>query len=246
MQPSPSATETAAWVAGRTPTEQERRIGWTRTGLGLLILAILLQWIPVIEFLGLMLGALGIVDLLRGCGAFGQRHRLLLGAAMILFVSAEVTAFGLDNEFTYWLSVARYGSGGAAAGAVALASYAGLAEGSAVIAIVVAVSYALLVFDLEDRRGRGLLLVGVASQAVVSVVVCAAVLLPFIQRTVPPAFATSPPDAAALATADAEIRGFSPLRLLDALAAMVFAWAYLRAYRRVNRGGAHAPGPGPA
>lgn len=236
MHPEPYPVETSALVAGRAPSERETQIGRTRMGIQLLILAVLLEWIPVIEYLGLMVGAIGVFLVLRGYRPFGLRHERLVWASVILFVAAEVAAFNLDNEFANAVDYAVYAYSGSAGASVALAAYEGLAAGSAVIAIQLGVPYVLLVFDLEDRDGRRLLFAGVAVQVVVSLALFAWVLLPFIHSAVPQAWTTTPPDGGVLAAVDAEIRGLSPLRLLDIIPAILFAGAYARAWRRIDRG----------
>lgn len=236
MQPGAPATDLSALVAGRPPTELEKQVFATRTGLWILILALVLQWIPLIEYLGLMVGGIGIFYILQGRKAFGLRYERLVWTSVIIFVATEVTAFGLDNEFTYALDVANYSLSGPDAASYAVAAFNGMAIGASVVAAFLALSYVLLAFDLEDRNGRRWLLAGLTVQVAVSVAVCVWVLLPLVQQSVPQAYLTSPPDSAILAAADAQIRGFSALRLLDLVPALFFVWAYWQAFLRVDRG----------
>ncbi len=237
MQPRPAGTDLSVLVAGRSPTEHEKHIWATRTGLWVLILALLLQWIPLIEYLGLMVGGIGIFYVLRGRRAFGLRYERFVWASIILFAATETAAFALDQEFAYTLDVARYGYSGPAAAALAVGAYGGMAVGASAVAVFLALSYVLLAFDLEDRDGRWWLLTGLATQVVVSAVVCSWILLPLVQQSVTQAYLVSPPDSAILATTDAQIRGFSALRLLDLIPASLFAWAYTRAILRIDQGG---------
>lgn len=246
MPPNTPPVDLSALVAGRPPSEREKQIWGTRIGIQVLILAVLLQWIPLIEYLGLMVGGIGVFYVIRGRRAFGLRHQRLVWASIILFVGTEVSAFALDQEFAYTLLVARYSYSGSDAASLAIAAYDGLAVGSSAVAVFLAVSYVLLAFDLEDRDGRRLLFAGVAAQVAVSVALVAWVLPPLIHSAVPQAFATTPPDGTVLAAVDAEIRGVSALRLLDSIPAILFAGAYARAYRRVERGGVPPPETTPA
>ncbi len=235
MQPQPPPLDLSALVAGRAPTEHEKEVWATRTGIQLLVLAILLQWIPLIEYLGLMVGAIGILYVVRGRRVFGPRQERLIWASVILFVAAEVAAFALDQEFGYALTVARYASSGTEAASAAVAAYSGMAVGASVVAAALAACYVLLTLELEDREGRWILLAGLAAQVAVSAALCAWVFLPAIQASVPQAYLANPPDAALLAAADALIRGASPIRLFDLIPAILIAWAYWRVVLRINR-----------
>ncbi len=223
-------------LAGRAPSEGEMRIWRTRSGIRLLILAVLLQWIPLVEYLGLIIGALGTLQVIRGRRAFGPWHDRLVLCSVILFVGAGVSAIALDQAFTYSVDVMLYANLGSSAPDTALATYRGLAEGSLIIAIVIAGCYLLLAYHLEDAIGHRLLFAALAAQVAGSVAVFVLFLSPLIQQVVPGAFASSPPDATALRAMAAEISGPSALRLFDSIPAIIFAWAYTRAYRLIERG----------
>jgi len=187
MQPNAPAVDLSALVAGRPPTDQERQVSETRTGLQVLMVAVLLQWIPLIEYLGLMVGAIGILYIVRGRRAFGLRHERLVWVSIILFVATELTAFNLDQEFGNALSVARYSYSGPDAASLAVAAFDGMAVGSSAVAAILAASYVILVFDLENRAGRRCLLAALITQIVVSAVVCVGIGLTFAQQSVPAA-----------------------------------------------------------
>lgn len=236
MHPDAPSLDLTALVAGRSPSEQEKRVAATRKGLRILILAVLLQWVPLVEYLGLMVGAVGVFYVVRGRKAFGLRYERMVLSAVILFVAAEVAAFALDNEFHYALDVVLYAYTGPDAARAAIAAYDGLAVGTMAVAVSLAASYVVLAFDLEDRPGRWWLLVGLASQVAASATLCVAVLLPMVEQAVPLAYSTSPPDSTALASVEAEIRGVSLLRWYELVPAGVLAWAYWRAVLRIDRG----------
>jgi hypothetical protein len=198
--------------------------------------AVLLQWIPLIKYLGLMLAAIGVFQVIRGRKAFGEWHERLVWCSIVLFVGAGLSAFAFDQAFTYAIQVMGYADLGPAEPGFALTTYESLAKASLIIACQISASFVLLAYGLEDRVGRQLLLAGLALQIAVSVAVFVFILAPYLAQVVPPAFASDPPNANAMQAAAAEITGFSPLRLFDALPAILFAWAYDRAHRRIARG----------
>lgn len=233
-------------VAGRPPSEREATIWTARTGIEILILAILLIWIPVLEYLGYLIGAAGAIQVFRGAHAFGRRYQRAVGFSIAVFAAAAVVAFALDQDFVYAMDVAVYGNPGPTGAGVAVAAYDRLIGGSVVVALMIAVAYVLLAFDLEDGNGRRLLLAGVAVQVAVSIALAVLVLAPFVRQAMPQAFATTPPDAGWLAAAGVEVNGLSPLRLFDAIPAILFAAAYARAFRRIDRGQVPPPVTTPA
>ncbi len=246
MQPTPPLAETPALITGKPPTARETQILRTRSGVRLLILAVLLQWIPIVEYLGFTVAAFGVFQVIRGRRAFGVRYERLVVCSVLLFLGAAMSAIALDQEFSYTYDVAVHSDLGSAGAGLALVAYRGLAEGSLIIAVQIAACYVLLAHDLEDRTGRRLLYASLAAQILVAAATLLLVLLPDIQNAVPAAFVTGTPDVTALQAVTAEVSGVSSLRLVDALPALLFAYAYTRAFRRIDRGEIPPPASPPS
>jgi hypothetical protein len=206
----------------------------TRAGLGLMALAVLLSWIPIIELVGFVIGAIAAILLVLGAPAFGPRHGRLVWAAVILFVGAEITELVLFGSFSATISNLPSGASGPETVATVLAAFDTLIVGSLVVASIVSVCFALIAFELEDPSGRVLLIGGVVTQILVSVSLFVLVLNPLIHQAVAEAFASSPPDMSAIVTADAQLRSLSGLRLLNSIPAVFFAGAYAWALHRAS------------
>lgn len=220
-------------------------IARTSTGLLLLAVSVLLQWIPIIEYLGLLLGIIGAVLMILGLAPFGRRHQTLVWVSVGLYVLTFFGEFLLTTSFAF--SVARIGSStGPTAADEFLTAWDGFEVGSLVAVSFVSISFALIAFGLEDWPGRLLLLAGVLLQIVISLYVLVVVLDPILREAVAQAFASNPVNVAVIEAANAQINGLSGLKLLNAIPALLFAVAYLWARRRIERGviPAAAPPPG--
>lgn len=210
MQQVASSTGRAKRVAGRAPSEDEARILGTKTGIRLLTFAVLVQWIPLVEYLGLIMAAIGIFHVIRGRRSFGLWHERLLWCSIVLFVGAGVSAFALNNSFTNAVAVMWYSNLGPAEPGIALTTYEGLAEASMIIAGQIGLAFLLLAYGLNDRTGRRMLLAALVVQVVVSVAVFVFILSPYLARVVPPAFGSDPPDAGMMQAVAARSRGSAP------------------------------------
>ncbi len=217
------------------PTPDRTALSRTKTGLALLILAVFLLWIPVIEYLGLLLGAIGAILMILGRRPFGARHETLVWASVILFILTYAAEFVVLASFAN--SVFGIGSStGPSAATAFLGAWRGLEEASLAAVALMGVCFALIAFDLEDLPGRLLLLAGVACQVVVSVYLLVVVIDPILTQAVTRAFASNPVDLSVIEAADAQISGLGALRVLNAIPALVFAAAYAWAWRRIDRG----------
>jgi hypothetical protein len=78
--------------------ERTKLIGRTATGIGFLIVAVLLLWIPVVSIVGLVLGALGVIFLARGADLFGYRHTMSVWISVLIFAVAYYRAFFLVDR----------------------------------------------------------------------------------------------------------------------------------------------------
>ncbi len=244
MQPEGMKGAAQPVTTGPLWTRRDDQIEYTKTGLLLLLLAVLLQWIPIIQYLGLIVGAIGAVEMIRGAPAFRDRHNALVWASVLLFIVAETAAFGL--VFGYAATVQGIGNAsGPGAAATFLSAYDGLVEGSIVAASLVSLSFLLIAFDLENTAGKLMLAVAVLAQIVISVSLFSLVINPLIHESVTQAFATNPVNLAPIQAADVQINGLSALKLLNAIPAVIFAAGYLIAHGRLGRREIPSPIPPP-
>lgn len=236
MQPSLPPMEPSGSDVGAVVEDPSKPIERTKTGIVLLIFAVLLQWIPVIQYLGLALGAIAAILIILGSPAFGRRHEGLVWISVVLFVAAQIAEFALLVAFASTVGGLPGNTSVPAAASTVLAAFDALVGGSLVAVSLVSVSFALIAFDLEDDAGRLLLVAGVAAQILVSVALFVLVLKPLIHQAVTEAFASTPVDTQPLVTAAAQIRGLSGLAVLNNIPALLFAGGYVWAHDRLSRG----------
>jgi hypothetical protein len=226
--PAPSVGPWAAAAIG----ERNKKIERTQSGLLLLIVADLLLWIPYIQILGLIIGAVAVILILLGAEAFGFRHQMFVWSSVLLFVVAQLAEFALFESFV--ASISSSAPGGLSASQVQ-GAFDGLLRGAIVVVAMAAISSALIAFALMDSIGRLLAIGAVALQIVISVVVYLVILGPIIRQAITDAFASGTYNPAPIAAADAAITGLAAYSLLDALPAIMFAIAYYRARTSVGR-----------
>jgi hypothetical protein len=225
--------------------ERAKQLERTQWGLLLLSVTALMSWIPEVELLSFLVGAIAVILILLGTSAFGSRHTLLVWAAVVVFVSATFALFGIVASFAGSIRSIPSGASGPAATSQVLAAVDTFLYGSLVIGAALSLCYALIAFELEDGPGRVLLTTGVASQIVISLSLFTFVFIPLIHRAVGQAFATNPPDLSILTAASAQLRSLRGLAVLNSIPAVIFAGAYTWAFHRISQGAMPSSGAPP-
>lgn len=241
MPSSRSPIEGPTSSAESSDPARQKKVQRTGTGILLLILAVLLQWIPLVEIVGLIVGAIGVVLIILGADAFPQRHARFVWTSVSLYLIGFLAALVLGVGFASTVSSLPANASGSAAASTLLAAFDGLITGALVSLAFLSVSQALIVFDLEGGWGKTLLLSAVVVQMVISVLLFALVLDPLVHAAVSQAFASGTLDLAPIVAADDQIRGMSGYTLLNALPAVLFGVGYSEAYRRLTRGALPQP-----
>ena len=233
MQSSPLTASAPGPMEREVAEDRNRMIDRTESGLLLLILAALLLWIPVIEIMGLIVGAIAVILLILGAQAFGWRHQMLVWTSVLLFILAQIAGLVLVGSFGS--TVRSIVSSGPDAEGQILSAFDGLIQGLLVLVVIASISEALIAFDLSDLVGRVLLVGAVVVQALVSVILLFFVFGPLIHQAVADAFASGTFNTGPITDASARIDDLSAYTLLDSIPALMFAAAFYRTYKRVRR-----------
>jgi hypothetical protein len=216
--------------------ERARKLEQTQWGLLLLLWATLLSWIREVEVLGLAIGAIAVVLILLGASAFGPRHGMFVLTAVVVFVTAIIALFGIVDSFAATIRSIPSGASGPATASKVLGAFDTVLYGSLAVGSILSFCNALIAFDLEDRPGRILLAAGVVAQVVILVYLFVFILMPLVHQAIEQAFAVTPPDMSVITAADLQVRSLRGLAVLNSIPAVLFAGAYLWAYRRISRG----------
>ncbi|HKZ63140.1 MAG TPA: zinc ribbon domain-containing protein [Thermoplasmata archaeon] len=198
----------------------------TKTGMTLLSSALLLSWIPVIEYLAGLLMLVGFVYVVRGRGAFGSEHaRNGYNAAVLIVASLVGSVYLAVLPFPTALSEGSLGAAGAVHSWISTVVY-----GTLVVTALRVYALFLISFALQKVVGRVLLLGALAAYLAVGVLYVWT-LSHGLDGAV----------AAAFSRLDADlILAVAPLldgwRYFFALPSFVLAGVYFLAWRRVSRG----------
>jgi hypothetical protein len=244
LEAMPESTATPALEAALV--DRGRQIERTKQGLVLLSLATLLLWIREIALLGLAIGAIAVVLILVGASAFGSRHSSLAWTSAITFVIVWLVSFGLVASLAGTIRSLPTGASGPETASKVLAAFDTTLYALLVVVSILSICSALIAFGLEDRLGRLLLCAGVAAQIAVSVSIFVFVLIPLVHRAIEQTFAVTPPDMSIITAADAQVRSLRGLAVLNSIPAVLFAGAYLWAYRLIARGETPSPRGAPS
>ena len=242
--PSSAVSNPTFWPEGeRRPFVQDtysentdwmdKKIDQTRTGLLLLVVGLLLSWIPYIQYIGWILELIGVILVIIGRDAFGARHGQYVIYAVVIYSIGFIAEFMLGLLFAGTiLSVTGPGVSASSASATMTSAFESLLWGSLVISVLLGISTVMLVYLLEAANGRTLLWLAFAAQVAMGT---AGVIIvgPLISHAIALAFASSPPNTAPLLNLDNEL---TSLRLLGAIPAVIFAFAYYLAVKRIDSG----------
>ncbi len=228
--PSPFPRGTPEWVSTAVQWRNYRR---TVDGLIVVAVGSALFWVPVLGAAAAVVLATGVVLLLLGRKEFGPAHRrcveygglLLLGAAVVNLVVLALFLSTFGPSFT------------AATDTGLTASFGQILVGGIVTGALFAAGCAALPFALADRLGRGLLVIGLALQVVVSAVTYS-VLAPVL-----PSLASSTFNGyfGSLGLGSPAALDFLGYPLLGLIPSVFFAAAYYRAWRRTDQGEVRPP-----
>ncbi len=198
----------------------------TVTGLLLLVIGFALDWIPYIDVIGGLLALIGIIFVFLGRRGYGPLHHRYVVIGGILFVLTVVAGiiFGAAFVAAIFSQVPPAGSSLSSFGSALQSDLATLFIGTAVLGVLGALSQVIMVYALADPTTRTLLWAGFAAGAVLSIVVLVVIW---------PAVATAVSQATSGTTLnmgpiDQLETAADLLGLTKVVAAVLFAWAYLR------------------
>lgn len=214
--------------------ESDKQIDRTKTGLFLLLIGIVIEVIPIVGIIGLLLAAIGVIMIILGRQAFGDRHTIFVGIAVALYFFGLISILILLSSITSALSSAIATSNpdpnslAQAVGGV----FNNFLTGGIIIAIIAGLDNVLITYELQARKGRWLLWVGYVASILVPVALFL-IVSPQVPVEARQSLASGSYDPAPAAALRAEIQG---LGLFNIIPALVFAAAYYLAVDRIDKG----------
>ena len=201
--------------------ERKKRIDRTRTGVLLIAIGFVLNWVPYTWLPGSVLILVGAILGILGRKAFGERHSQFVVVAIIVFFIGIIAAGALAAIFTFQFLVAVSLGNLASAGAAVRNFVIALIAAAAISGI----ASVLFVHELENKTGKYLLYAGYAA-GVIAPGIVAALAISQIESMV------ASGSASGLESLFGEL---TTLGLLSGVSSILFAGAYFIAYSRIQR-----------
>lgn len=220
-------------LAEEIDSESRRNVTRTKTGIGLLIIAVLIMWIPYIDIIGFLVGAVGAILIILYRGTFGGRHEVYTIAAFVIFLVGFIVELVSIGFLTAGLSSA-VGSGTPNISAVT-ADVRSFYIATISIGAFISISYVLILFDLESMVGKLSSILGFVSGVVITVFVSLTVY-PIVANGLRSALSATPVNTAAISSATAKLNGLTALKALSVIPAIFFVVGYLTVLVRIGRG----------
>jgi len=219
----------SAWDA-----ERRKQIDRTKTGVLLLLIGTLLQWLPLISIVGVILLLVGAILVILGRKAFGPAHARKVVISILLFfigiIIAVVAGIILAGAI---ISGFFGGTPSQAAVQSALNNYLIVAFVATVVSGLAAVFFT---YELQNQTGRYLLFAGYAAAVIIQIAIYV-----IVSQAIATAIAamfpngTYNPTQAVVALANFSSQA-QTLALLSGIPALLYAGANYIAWTRINKG----------
>lgn len=165
-------TSGTTMAAGTRNTFIEERISRTKTGIWILIAAVLLLWIPYVEYLGIFLAIVAGIFIIIGRQAFGDKHSMNVLIALGIYVVSIMVNFAMVAGFISSVT-ATVNAGGPNLAAALRNSVLSLLAGAAIVGAMGGLVYVFAFYELEGQTGRKFLWTSYAVQVITLVVIFA-------------------------------------------------------------------------
>jgi hypothetical protein len=237
--PPPYAAPPAAYGYGAGPWAYERtkQIDRTKTGVLLLLIGGLIQWVPFIGIVGSLLILIGAILVILGRKAFGPSHSRNVVLAIVFFFGGLIVTVVLVviSAFSSFIGIAQGDL--AAAAAAATAAVNNILISAIIGAAIIGLASVFFTYALQKQVGKMLLWAGYGA----SIALQAAIFLlisPLISDAVAQAISSGTYNAAPITALTNQI---TTLGLLSAVPALIYAVANYLAWSRISRGEIPAP-----
>src|SRR2546426_5943212 len=208
-------------------------IGRTKNGLILLAASLLLDPIPILNYLGVILAIVGTVLMILGRGVFGDAHSRNVVLSVVIYVVGLVILFIIGASFALSIaSIELSGASGASAAAAISSSFDDLLTGAIVAGAVLGIATILLTYAIQSRTGRILLLAGYVSSLLIGILVFS-IVGPQLSTVVSNTIATRNVDRSGIDSLQSEIQ---LLRFLNFIPGIIYAVAYYLLWERIDMG----------
>jgi hypothetical protein len=134
----------------------------TSTGLTLMVIGLFLEWIPYVDFIGLILMIIGTIYMILGRHGFGDKHAQSVGIAVAIYIIMGVVVGVTVISFVFTI-IANHSNTAAISGIFNNYIVALLVEGA-----ILSTSYVILIYSISESEGRMFLIIAFVAQIVIS------------------------------------------------------------------------------
>lgn len=230
---TPQAPEPSGYAPQRSNFQYSftgKEIERTRTGVTFLIVAVLLLWIPYIQYLGDLLAIIGGILIIMGRDAFGSRHSRNVILTIVIYIIGILIEVGIVLDFTFSIvSAAQSGNSGILRSTIQNSTLF-LLVGSVVVGAFTGLVYVLAFYELESERGKKLLWLAYVVQLVILVGVFS-LLYPQLSGALNAAFSTNPISVAPISALQTKETLYG---MLSAIPMIIYAYTFNLARIRLN------------
>lgn len=208
----------------------QKCIDRTKTGVTLLIAAVLLIWIPYyINYIGDLLAIIGGILIILGRGAFGRKHARNVIATIIIYIVGIAVEVVILLEFAFTIvSAVQLGYSNLAGTFQSALLF--LIVGSVVVGSLIALVYVLAFYELESATGKKLLWIAYAVQIVILLAIFS-IIYPSLSAAVNAALSTNPVSTAPITALQSKETFYS---MLNAIPMVIYAYTFNIARKRLD------------
>lgn len=207
----------------------EQCIGRTKTGVTLMVVAVILLWIPYVLYIGDILAIIGGILIILGRKAFGAKHSRNVIATIVIYLLAIAIEVGIAFTFAFTVLGAIQTGGPGLASSLRNAVLS-LLVGSAVVGAMTALVYVLAFYELESEQGKKLLWIAYVVQVAVLGLIFA-LLYPGMSNAITQAFASTPVNPAPITAFQTKELLYG---MLNAIPMLMYAYIFNIARKRLE------------
>lgn len=192
----------------------------TSTGLTLMVIGLLLEWIPYVDFIGVILMIIGTIYMILGRHGFGDKHAQSVGISVAIYIIMGIVVGVTVISFVFTI-VVNHSNTTAISGIFNSYIVALLVEGA-----ILSTSYVILIYSISESEGRMFLIIAYAAQIIIS-----GLTFIVMKNAVDSLLSNSNNFASREASA---LSGLDKYTLFSAIPLLLYAYAYYLARKRVN------------
>lgn len=197
----------------------------TMTGLTLMTIGLFLEWIPDIDYLGILLMIIGTIYMIMGRHGFGAKHSRYVGIAVAVYIIMFIIIVATVLAFVFSI-LSSYNNSTSSITNTLPALFNEYLLVLIAMGAILSLSYVILIWYISGSDGRKILIVAYAAQIIISGVIFS-VMTPQIDSALNNLNNFTAREASLLS-------GIQSYSILSAIPLLIYAYAYYLTRQRVK------------